>query len=43
MFPISVFLETGPDTSLAWLFWAVLGCFFLIVLVGWTVSRNNKG
>ena len=31
----------GPDASLSWLLWIVLGIFLLIVLIGWWVSRNK--
>ncbi|GAB4503859.1 MAG: hypothetical protein Fur0043_08520 [Anaerolineales bacterium] len=31
----------GPDTSLLWLLLAALGFFFLIVIIGWLVSRNK--
>ncbi len=31
----------GPDTSLLWLLLAALGFFFLMVIVGWLVSRNR--
>ena len=31
----------GPDASLSWLLWVVLGIFLLIVLVGWWVSRDK--
>jgi len=31
----------GPDASLSWLLWVALGFFFLMVLVGWWVSRNK--
>lgn len=34
-------LQEGPDASLSWLLWVVLGLFFLIVLIGWLVSRNR--
>jgi predicted flap endonuclease-1-like 5' DNA nuclease len=35
--------EEGPDASLSWLLWVVLGLFLLIVLIGWWVSRNKAG
>lgn len=41
MFLIRVFSEAGPDTSLAWLMWLALGLLFLVILVGWAVSRNK--
>lgn len=31
----------GPNTSLSWLLWITLAFFFLMVLVGWWVSRNK--
>jgi len=31
----------GPDTSLLWLLLTALGFFFLMVVVGWLVSRNK--
>jgi hypothetical protein len=34
--------EAGPDGSLLWLLFWVLGFFFLIIVVGWMVS-GNKG
>jgi len=40
---LSLFLQEGPDTSLSWLLWIVLGFFFLMVVVGWLVSRNRGG
>ena len=43
MFAIQFFSEAGPDTSLAWLLWVTLGFFFLMVVVGWAVSRNKEG
>jgi len=33
--------EEGPNISLSWLLWVALGIFFLMVLVGWWVSRNK--
>ena len=38
---LSVLLQEGPNTSLSWLLWVVLGFFVLIVVVGWLVSRNR--
>jgi large subunit ribosomal protein L17 len=40
---LSVSLQEGPNTSLSWLLWVVLGFFVLIVVVGWLVSRNRGG
>lgn len=34
--------EEGPNTSLSWLLWVTLGFFFVMVLVGWLVSRNES-
>ena len=31
----------GPNSSLSWLLWVVLGIFLLLVLVGWWSSRNK--
>jgi hypothetical protein len=33
--------EEGPNTSLSWLLWIALGFFFVMVLVGWFVRRNE--
>jgi len=33
--------QEGPNASLSWLLWVVLGFFFLMVVVGWLVSRNK--
>jgi hypothetical protein len=34
--------EEGPNTELAFLLWWGLGFFFLMVVIGWLVSRNKK-
>lgn len=34
-------LQEGPDNGLSWLLWAALVFFFLMVVVGWWVSRNR--
>jgi predicted flap endonuclease-1-like 5' DNA nuclease len=34
-------MQEGPNESLSWLLWVVLGFFLLMVLVGWWVSRNK--
>ena len=34
--------EEGPNAELAYLLWWVLGFFFLMVVIGWLVSRNKK-
>jgi len=33
--------ESGPNTELGWLLYAILGFFFLMVLVGWWVSSRK--
>lgn len=33
--------EAGPNTELGWLFYLFLGFFFLMVIVGWLVSRQG--
>ena len=42
MFALKLLSEAGPNTELAWLLWVALGFFFLMVVVGWLVSRNRK-
>lgn len=43
MYTLTLLLqEEGPDASLSWLFWVVLGLFLLIVFVGWWVSRGRS-
>ncbi len=32
----------GPNTDLAYLLWWMLGFFFLMVVIGWLVSRKRK-
>ncbi len=39
MLAIRFLSEGGPDASLAWLLWIVLGVFFAIVVIGWLVSK----
>jgi hypothetical protein len=34
--------EEGPNTELVWLLWIVLGFFFLMVIIGWLASKNQK-
>jgi LPXTG-motif cell wall-anchored protein len=34
--------EEGPNTELAWILWIGLGFFFLMVAVGWLVSRRKS-
>lgn len=41
MFAIQFLSEAGSDTSLAWMLWVALGFFFLMVVVGWLVSKNK--
>ena len=41
MYALYLLSEEGPNTSLSWLLWVALGFFFLMVLVGWWVSRNK--
>ena len=33
--------QEGPNASLSWLIWIVLGLFLVIVVIGWWVSRNK--
>jgi len=39
---LSLLSEGGPNSSLSWLLWVVLILFFLIVLIGWWVSKKNE-
>lgn len=41
MYALYLLSEEGPNASLSWLLWVVLGLFLLIVLIGWWVSRNR--
>ena len=41
MYALYLLSEEGPNTSLSWLLWVALGFFFLMVIVGWWVSRNK--
>ncbi len=41
MFTIALLAETHGGSNLTWLLWVALGFFFLMVLVGWLVSRNK--
>ena len=34
--------EEGPNTELGWLLYVVFGFFFLMVIIGWLVSRRQK-
>ena len=38
---LSLLSQEGPDASLSWLLWIVLGIFLLLVVVGWLVSRKR--
>jgi predicted flap endonuclease-1-like 5' DNA nuclease len=38
---LSLLLQEGPNASLSWLLWVVLGFFLLMVVVGWLTSRNK--
>lgn len=42
MFALQLLSEEGPNTELAFLLWWGLGFFFLMVIIGWLVSRNKK-
>jgi hypothetical protein len=42
MLALTLFSEAGPDPSLAWLLWIVLGVFFLFVIIGWIVSSRQE-
>jgi hypothetical protein len=41
VYALNLLSEEGPNTSMSWLLWVVLGIFVVIVLVGWWVSRNK--
>jgi hypothetical protein len=41
MFALVLLSEAGPDASLAWILWVAMGFFFLMVAVGWAVSRKQ--
>jgi len=41
VYALRLLSEEGPNASLSWLLWVVLGIFLLIVLIGWWVSRNK--
>ena len=41
MWALRFFSEVGPDGSLLWLLWWVLGFLFVVIIVGWLSSRNN--
>jgi hypothetical protein len=42
MFAFVMLAEEGPNTELAWLLWVALAFFFLMVVIGWLVSRRQK-
>jgi large subunit ribosomal protein L17 len=42
MFALQFLSEEGPNTELVGLLLVVLGIFFLIVIIGWLASRNQK-
>lgn len=42
MFFAKLLSEEGPNTELAYLLWWALGFFFLMVVIGWLVSRRQK-
>lgn len=39
---IQLLSEEIPNTELNWLLYLALGFFFLMVIVGWLVSRRKK-
>ena len=41
MYALYLLSEEGPNTSLTWLLLIALAFFFLMVVVGWWVSRNK--
>jgi hypothetical protein len=41
MLALMLLSEAGPDTSLVWILWVAMGFFFLMVVVGWAVSRKQ--
>ena len=41
MFLVRLSEEAGPNMELAWLLYAALGFFFLMVIVGWLTSRRK--
>jgi len=43
MYLIQFFSEEGPNTELSWIWYAMLGFFLLMVIVGWLTSRRNDG
>ena len=43
MFALALLSEESPNTSLVWLQYIVLAFLFLMVVVGWLVSRKGYG
>jgi hypothetical protein len=41
MLALHLLAEEGPNESLAWLLYAALAFFFLVVVVGWLASRRK--
>ena len=41
MYALYLLSEEGPNASLSWLLWIAFGFLFLMVLIGWLVSRNK--
>ena len=41
MYALYLLSEEGPNTSLTWLLLIALAFFFLMVVIGWWVSRNK--
>ncbi len=41
MLALHVLSEAGPDGSLSWLLFWVLGIFLVIIIVGWLASQNK--
>ena len=38
---MKLFSEGIPNTELSWLLYVALGFFFLMVVIGWLVSRKK--
>jgi hypothetical protein len=41
MYAIGIFAEEGPNTELAWLLYAALAFFLLMIIIGWLTSRRG--
>ncbi|GAB4455640.1 MAG: hypothetical protein Kow0070_04270 [Anaerolineales bacterium] len=41
MYAIGILAEEGPNTELAWLLYAALAFFLLMIIVGWLTSRRG--